>query len=205
MAKLDLKKVYKQLYTSPAKNPVLVEVPAFNYLMIDGMGDPNTAEEYKDALEALYGLAYTLKFAIKKKNPQNDYAVMPLEGLWWTPDMAEFTMDDKDAWHWTSMILQPDFVTSNDIDAALEAVEIKKNPIALSKIRFERFEEGLCVQIMHIGPYATEAPTIKTLHDFIYENNYKLRDKHHEIYLSDPRRTTPEKLKTLIRQPIARK
>ncbi|MBC8400105.1 MAG: GyrI-like domain-containing protein [Candidatus Marinimicrobia bacterium] len=202
MVKLDLKKVYKQLYTSPAKNPVLVEVPVFNYLMIDGEGDPNTAQEYKDALEALYGLAYTLKFAIKKKNPQNDYAVMPLEGLWWTPDMAEFTMDDKDAWHWTSMILQPDFVTSKDIDAAREAVEIKKNPIALPKIRFERFEEGLCVQIMHIGPYAAEAPTIKTLHDFICENNYKLRDKHHEIYLSDPRRTVPEKIKTLIRQPI---
>ncbi len=205
MTKLDLKKVYQHLYVPSPGAPVMVDVPAFNYLMIDGVGDPNIAQEYKEALEALYGLAYTLKFAIKKKNPQNDFTVMPLEGLWWTPDMAEFTMDDKDAWHWTSMILQPNFITSKDIDTARKAVEIKKNPIALPKIRFERFEEGLCAQIMHIGPYATEAPTIKTLHDFIYENNYKLRDKHHEIYLSDPRRTAPEKLKTLIRQPVEKK
>lgn len=202
MAKIDLKKELKRLYSPSAREVSVVDVPEMNFLMIDGSGDPNTAQEYQEALDALYAVAYTLKFMIKKRDPQADYVVPPLEGLWGAGEMDAFTMEDKDAWKWTAMIMQPEAVTRELVDEAVQDVAQKKNPPALSKIRFESYHEGLSVQIMHIGPYAEEAPTIEKLHAFAAENGHQLRGKHHEIYLSDPRRTPPEKWKTVIRQPV---
>jgi hypothetical protein len=169
--------------------------------MIDGAGDPNTAQEFEDVVEALYAVSYALKFMIKKEK-QIDYVVMPLEGLWWVDDMTQFSMENKDIWKWTQMIMQPEFVTKDLVEKALEQAEKKKNPPALSKIRFESLHEGLSAQIMHIGPYSAEGPTIEKLHNFIRENGYEPRGKHHEIYLSDPRKSAPEKMRTVIRKPM---
>ncbi len=202
MPKIDFKKELKHLYKPSAKEVVLVDVPPMNFLMIDGRGDPNTAQEYKDAIEALYAVSYALKFMIKRGEAGIDYTVMPLEGLWWTDDMSQFSADNKDIWKWTAMIMQPEYVTGHLVDAALQEVERKKNPPALSKIRFETLHEGLAVQIMHIGPWSAEEPSIERLHAFAKENGYELRGKHHEIYLSDLRRTAPERLKTVVRQPV---
>jgi len=201
MAKIDFKKELKHLYNPSTKKVEIVDVPMMNFLLIDGSGDPNTAQEYKDAVEALFAVSYALKFMVKKGKGV-DYGVLPLEGLWWTDDMTQFSMENKDIWKWTSMIMQPEYVTEDLVSKALEQVEKKKNPPALSKIRFESFHEELSAQIMHIGPYSAEAPTIEKLHNFIRENGYELRGKHHEIYLSDPRRSAPDKLKTIIRQPM---
>ena len=201
MAKLDLKKQYRELYLPSAKECSVVDVPELQFLMIDGHGDPNTSDEYREALEALYAMSYTLKF-LSKQTEDIDYVVMALEGLWWTDDMADFSEDDKSAWSWTSMIMQPSHLAADHMEAAVEQVRSKKNPPALDKVRFEPFREGLSVQIMHVGPYAEEAPTIARLHRFAGDNGYQLRDKHHEIYLSDPRRAAPEKLRTVIRQPV---
>ena len=202
MAKLDLKKEFKHLYKPSAREVSVVDVAEMKFLMIDGVGDPNTAPEYQEAMEALYAVSYTLKFKIKKGEAAVDYVVMPLEGLWWTEDMSEFSTIDKDAWEWTAMIVQPDFVTRELVDEVVQEVREKKNPAALSKVRFESYHEGLSVQILHIGPYSEEGPTIEKLHAFAESNGYQLRGKHHEIYLSDPRRTAPEKWKTVIRQPV---
>ena len=173
-----------------------------NFLMIDGIGDPNTSQDYKDAVEALFALSYSLKFMIKNGKLAIDYGVMPLEGLWWTDDMAKFNMENKDIWKWTAMIMQPEYVTKDMFDKALEQVAKKKNPAALSRVRFEIFHEGLSAQIMHIGPYSAEGPTIEKIYDFIKGKGYKQEGKHHEIYLSDPRKTAPEKMKTVIRQAV---
>ncbi|MFB0551290.1 MAG: GyrI-like domain-containing protein, partial [Nitrososphaeria archaeon] len=181
--------------------PVTVDVPEMNFLMVDGKGDPNTSQEYKDAIEALYPVSYALKFMVKRREG-SDYVVMPREGLWWADDVTEFTMENKDAWKWTSMIMQPERVTEDLVQEAFDQVENKRGPPALSRMRFESFHEGLSAQITHIGPFSAEGPTIEKLHNFIKENGYELRGKHHEIYLSDPRRAKPEKMKTVIRQPI---
>ncbi|MEM3068928.1 MAG: GyrI-like domain-containing protein [Nitrososphaerales archaeon] len=202
MPKIDLKKELKHLYNPSAKEVVIVDVPRMNFLMIDGVGDPNKAQEFKDAVEALYSVSYALKFMIKKEKKAIDYSVMPLEGLWWVDDMSKFSIEDKDAWKWTVMIMQPEFVTKDLFKKALEQVGKKKNLLALSKMRFEDFHEGLSAQIMHIGPYSAEGPTIKKLHNFIREKGYELRGRHHEIYLGDPRKSAPERMKTIIRQPI---
>lgn len=202
MIKIDLKKDLKHLYNPSSKEVAVVDVSEVEFLMVDGAGNPNTAQEYKDAIEALYSVSYALKFMVKKGESAIDYAVMPLEGLWWVDDMTQFSMENKDAWKWTAMIMQPEYVTEGLVNAALRQVEKKKNPPALSKIRFESFHEGLSAQIMHIGPYSAEGPTIERLHNFIKENGYELRGKHHEIYLSDPRRSAPEKMRTVIRQPM---
>ena len=206
MKKIDFKKELKHLYNTSAKEVVFVDVPEMNFLMVDGSGDPNTAQEYNDAVEALYSVSYSLKFMIKKGGRAIDYVVMPLEGLWWTDDMTQFTTDNKDVWKWTSMIMQPEFVTKDLFDDAVEEVKKKKkNSPALPKIRFENFHEGLSAQVMHIGPYSAEGSTIEKLHNFIKENGYEfdgLIQKHHEIYLNDPRRVAPEKMKTVIRQPV---
>lgn len=172
-----------------------------NFLMIDGCGDPN-GPEYQEAIEALYGVAFTVKFMIKQSTGP-DYVVAPLEGLWWMEDMANFNMEVRDDWLWTAMILQPEFVTAELVKEAMAQVEAKKNPPALCRMRFEKMEEGRCAQILHIGPYAEEAPTVVTLHEFIAGEGYEVCGKHHEIYLSDPRRTAPDKLKTIIRQPVS--
>jgi hypothetical protein len=199
--RLDLKQEYKYLYQAQAKQTTLIEVPPLTYLMIDGRGNPNTSQSYQDALGALYNLAYTLRFMIKK-TLGIDYPVMALEGLWWTDDMQHFSMDAKDSWYWTMMIMQPPCVTPELAREAAEQVQKKKVVADLAKIRLADLHEGRSAQIMHLGPYATEGPTIARLHDFIRENGYELRGEHHEIYLGDPRRTAPERLRTIIRQPV---
>jgi len=205
MTAIDLRKQFKHLYQPSAKQFSSVDVPSFNFLMIDGTGNPNTSQDYKDALEALYGLSYTLKFGVKLGKygtKKYDYPVMALEGLWWMDDMREFSPERKDEWKWTAMIMQPDIITTDWVELARADLIKKKNPIAAPKIRFEIYHEGLSAQILYFGPYADEGPTIQRLHDFIAQSGHQLRGKHHEIYLSDPRRTTPEKLKTVIRQPM---
>lgn len=204
MQKIDLKKQLKHLYNPSLKQKTAVDVPKMNFLMIDGQGDPNTSEAYQNAVEALFAVSYAIKLMIKKSEIAADYTVMPLEGLWWVDDMTQFSLVDKDAWKWTSMIMQPEYVTEELFKEARIQIEKKKGLAALSEIRFEAFHEGQAAQIMYIGPYAEEeAPTIEKIHNFIKEQGNNLRGRHHEIYLSDPRRTAPEKLKTIIRQPFA--
>ena len=201
MAKIDYRKEFGDWYTASTSKPKLVMLPELNYLMIDGKGDPNTALEYQQAVEAIYPVAYGIKFKIKRESG-TDFGVLPLEGLWWVPDMNLFSTDSKDDWLWTSLILQPPIVTKEIFSEVLEDVRKKKDLPALEKIRFESYQEGKTAQIMHLGPYADEAPTIQKLHDFILSQGYHLSGKHHEIYLGDPRRTAPEKLRTIIRQPF---
>ena len=202
MDKIDYKKEFQNLYNPSSKKVVVVDVPAFNFLMVDGMGDPNTSQDYKDAVEALFGVAYALKFVVKKGKPAVDYGVLPLEGLWWANDMNSFVEGNKDAWKWTAMIMQPSLVTEEMFRTAVDQVKKKKNPPALSKLRFETFLEGLSAQILHLGPYSAEKSTVEKLHGFIRENGYVETGKHHEIYLSDPRKSAPEKMKTIVRQPM---
>lgn len=206
MTKEDLKKEEKEFYTAPKKDPVIVEVPEMRFLMIDGKGDPNTSKEYQEAMETLFPVSFKAKF-ISKREKSKDYVVMPLEGLWWVDNMEDFTVEDKSGWKWTAMIRQPDFISQRMIKDAILEVEEKKNPPAISKIRFVKFQEGLSAQIMHIGPYSEEGPTVEKLHNFIHEKGYQFNgskpgERHHEIYLSDVRRSKPERLKTIIRQPI---
>ncbi|MCB0283912.1 MAG: GyrI-like domain-containing protein [Calditrichaeota bacterium] len=201
MEKIDFKKQYKNLFNPSSKEFSLADVPESLFLMVDGQGDPNTSQSYKDAIQALYPVAYKLKFA-SKENPGKDYTVAPLEGLWWADDMAAFTNNDRDEWKWTLMIMQPEWISEKMFRDARNAV-LKKDLPALDKIRFERFREGLSVQIMHIGSYADEAPVIERLHkEWLPQNGYIENGKHHEIYLSDPRKVAPEKLKTILRQPV---
>jgi hypothetical protein len=202
MEKLDLKKKWKHLYQPLAGAITAVDVPPLNYLMVDGEGDPNLAPAFAQAVEALYSLSYTLKFSLKKSPTPVDYGVMPLEGLWWADDPRVFFETDKSKWKWTAMILQPDFITNAEVDAAFDEVRRKKNPTALDLVRLETLEEGPSAQTLYLGPFSDEAPTIQRMHDFIHASGKQLHGKHHEIYLSDPRRTAPEKLKTILRQPM---
>ncbi len=202
MDKIDLRKEWKHLYKPSPKNIEMVDVPQMNFLMIDGQGDPNTSQEFQEAVEALFGVSYTAKFMVKKGETAVDYSVMPLEGLWWMDNMAEFSIERKHEWKWTAMIMQPEYVTRDILQAAMEQVEKKKNPPALSKLRYESYHEGPAAQILHIGPFAEEGPTIEKIHQYINANGYELSGKHHEIYLSDFRRAAPEKIKTIIRQPL---
>jgi hypothetical protein len=200
--KVDYKRELSELYGA-SRVPQLVDVPALSYLMIDGHGDPNTAVEYREAVEALYAISYAAKFIVKGAPDGVDYGVLPLEGLWWTADMSTFSTEDKSAWDWTMMIMQPDVVTADFFGQAL-AMTAKKRLAAHGRVRLERLAEGRSAQIMHVGPYATEAPTIEQLHAFIAKQGLRRGGKHHEIYLSDPRRSAPEKMKTIIRQPVQR-
>jgi hypothetical protein len=200
--KVDFKRELHAFY-SAGSEPVIVDVPEMAFLMIDGHGDPNTASEYGEAIAALYPAAYAAKFAVKGGSGGLDFAVMPLEGLWWVSDMSMFTPDDKSAWDWTILIMQPDQVTQEIVEEA-KAKVAKKNPSeAVTGVRLERFAEGRAAQVMHVGPYSAEAPTIAGLHSFIADRGYVRAGKHHEVYLSDPRRTAPGKMKTIIRQPVA--
>jgi hypothetical protein len=202
MEKLDLKKQWKHLYQPLASAVVAVDVPPLTYLMVDGQGDPNTSQAFQEAVEALYSLSYTLKFTLKKSPRAIDYGVMPLEGLWWADDPRVFHESDKSTWKWTAMILQPEFIAQAEVDAAFKEVRKKKNPAALDRVRFETLTEGPSAQILYVGSFADEGPTIQRIHNFIHTAGKQLRGKHHEIYLSDPRRTAPEKLKTILRQPM---
>ena len=201
MDKLDLKRDLAHLYRPSAREVIAVRVPSMNFLMVDGLGDPNTAPAYAEAVEALFSLAYALKFAVKKGPLAIDYSVMPLEGLWWAEDMSTFTTGDRSAWRWTMMVMQPEFITPDLVEETAAVVQDKKAPVALSRVRFTAFEEGAAAQIMHLGPFSDEGPTIERVHDFIEASGRRRSGKHHEIYLSDIRKAHPSKWKTIIRQP----
>jgi hypothetical protein len=201
MEKIDFKKKLKDLYQPPTSKVVQVEVPQMNFLMVDGKGDPNNSQEYAEAVEVLFQVSYALKFMVKKGELAIDYVVMPLEGLWWADDMTAFSVDDKASWKWTMMIMQPEFVNNIMVENAIQDVAKKKKPAAISKLRFEAFSEGKAAQIMHIGPFSEEGPTVEKVHAYITENG-ELSGKHHEIYLSDIRKADPAKWKTVIRQPF---
>jgi len=202
MSKVDFKKELSEFYSPPAKF-VIVDIPEMRFLMIEGHGDPNVAQEYQDAVGALYALAYKIKFMSKNQLGQ-DYVVPPLEGLWWAENLETFTTArDKSQWDWNMMIMTPEWITSEMYAKALELVRKGKNPVAMDKVRLESYHEGLSIQIMHIGSYDSEGPTLMKLHrEFIPNNGYVEKGKHHEIYLGDPRRVAPEKLKTVLRQPV---
>jgi hypothetical protein len=201
MEKIDYKKELKPLYQPSPKKIEIVDIPRMAFLMVDGKGDPNNSQGFQEAVEVLFGLSYTLKFMIKKGKEGIDYAVMPLEGLWWADDMSQFSLDRRDDWKWTVMIMQPEFVTHTLIDKGIGEAQ-KKKRVDFSKVRFERFAEGKSAQILHIGPFSEEGPTVEKIHRFIKENGFTMTGKHHEIYLSDIRKSAPEKWKTIIRQPM---
>lgn len=201
MQKIDLKKALKHLYLPSAKEVVQVDVPTLRFLMIDCNGDPNTSQEYAQAVEALFSVSYTAKFMVKKGPEATDYAVMPLEGLWWADDMSSFVAGDKSKWKWTMMIMQPEFVEPEILHAAIAEVKEKKALPAANDLRIEKFTEGLCAQVLHVGPFSEEGPAIQRVHAFI-QSRSSLGGKHHEIYLSDIRRADPAKWKTIIRQPM---
>ena len=204
MKKIDLEKELSQLYKVKLNKIEIVDVPELKYIMVDGHGDPNHSAQFQEAIEALYSVSYTIKFMYKKGPEQIDYGVMPLEGLWWSNDMNQFSMGDQSAWKWTLMIMQPEFVTVDMFEKAkADAAERKELPL-IYELRMETMHEGLSAQLLHIGPYDTEGPDIMKLHQFILDEGYQLRGKHREIYLSDMRRTAPDKLKTIIRQPMGK-
>ena len=197
---IDLKKTYADHYSARA-TPTVVDVPSRPFLMIDGAGDPNTSAGYVDAVEALYPIAYGLRAQVKAATGDT-YVVMPLEGLWWAEDMSEFDPTDKSNWLWTMMIGLPDAVTEAMVDETIPAITAKKKLLAGERVRFEHFAEGHAAQVLHIGAYAEEAPTIASLHAFIAEQGGELTGTHHEIYLSDPRKAATDRLRTIIRQPF---
>jgi hypothetical protein len=200
MDKMDLKKELKNLYNPSSKEISTVDVPAMNFLLVDGEGAP-TSPQYSAAIEALFSVSYTLKFMVKK-GKGIDYAVMSLEGLWWVDDMTMLSADRKDEWKWTAMIMQPRYVSAEDFKMVVEQVKKKKNPAALPKVCFESFKEGPVAQIMYVGPFSAEGPTIARIHPHITSSGHELSGKHHEIYLNNPATTAPEKLKTILRQPM---
>lgn len=203
MDTIDYKKKLSEFYQAKIDKPAVVQVPSMSFIMIDGRGDPNTSQEYIDAIQTLYPVAYTIKFTCKNKYGK-DFGVMPLEGLWWTENIADFSAEDKSNWLWTAMIMQPDVVTEDIYDQAVQQVREKKPTKFLDKLRFASYDEGRAAQVMYVGPYSDEGPTIQELHKFIKAQGGTLDDSnkhHHEIYLGDPRRTDPSKLKTIIRQP----
>ncbi len=203
-AKIDLRKEYKAAYHATAKKVDIVDVPAMKFLMIDGTGDPNTSHAFQEAVQALYSVSYTLKFMMKLEGG-TDWAVMPLEGLWSCPGGAPLDLGhaDKSSWEWTLMVAQPNEVTPQWFEAARKAVVEKKGIPAAARARLETFKEGRSAQVLHVGPYATEGPTIQRMHQAIAVAGGYPTGRHHEIYLGDPRRTAPEKLKTIVRQPFA--
>jgi hypothetical protein len=203
MDKIDFKKTLKDLYSPKNKDWEFVDVPTMNFLMIDGEGNPNTVEAYKNAVEALFSTSYTVKF-MSKRELGKDYVVAPLEGLWYADDPTVFVKKNKDAYTWTMMIMQPEWITKEMIGRAITAASKKRDLPALSKLRFEPYREGKSLQLMHIGSYDDEAPKLAYLHDELMpERGLKFNGDHHEIYIGDPRKTPPERLKTILRQPVA--
>lgn len=200
--KRDLKKELRGLYGPSATVVQHVDVPTLRFLKIDGQGDPNTTPAYQEAVEALFSLSYAVKFAAKKAPVELNYGVMPLEGLWWADDMSSFTSGDRSEWHWTMMIMQPDFIDGDFIEERRLAVAAKKDLPGLQRVRLESFTEGLSAQTMHVGPFSAEGPTIERVHRFIEESGYEPTGLHHEIYLSDIRKADQSKWKTIIRQPM---
>jgi len=206
MPKVDYKKDYKEFYL-PKGIPTTIDVPPMVFIMVDGKGDPK-GDEYQNALSLLYSLSYTIKMKGKDIAGYFDYTVFPLESLWWSED-GIFDSNERDTWCWISLIRQPEFVTAEIFKWAVELTTKKKPELDFSKTRFEQFNEGLCVQMMHIGPYTDEPATIEKMREFMEQNG--LVDmtgadrKHHEIYLSNPNKAKPEKMKTVIRIPVSMK
>jgi hypothetical protein len=201
MQAIDLKKVHKQLFTAPADEFVLVDVPELTFLKVDGQGDPNSAPEYRRAVQWLYSVAYGVKFAAKALLSK-DFVVPPLEGLWHSDDPSSFVDRRKSEWSWTMMILVPDFIDRTLFDGAVSKAARKLGDPPLN-LRLEIYDEGPCLQALHIGPYDAEGPLLARLHDEIMPSRgYTFAGHHHEIYLGDPRRTAPEKLRTILRQPV---
>ncbi|MDR6611847.1 GyrI-like domain-containing protein [Leifsonia sp. 1010] len=202
--KTDLKKELG-LYAPRRGRFEVVTVPPLRYLMVDGHGDPNTSDEYRDAIQTIFPLAYALKF-LSKRSLDRDYTVMPLEALWWADDMASFTSArDKSQWHWTALTLVPDWITDAHVEEATATLRSKGGAPRLDELRVETLDEGLSVQTLHVGSYDDEAPVLAELHDvFIPDAGLTMTGRHHEIYLSDARRTAPEKLRTILRQPVTR-
>ena len=182
----------------------IVEVPEFNFLMVDGKGDPNNSIEFQHAIEALYSLSYTIKFMVKNGPLAIDYGVMPLEGQWYMDSMKDFSMERKSDWKWTIMIMQPDFITQEIVTEGLKLVKSRKQLPSIDAVHIKKQSDGLCAHVLYTGPYNEETETIIKLHQYITDNGYKLTGKHREIYLNDMRRTAPDKLKTIIRQPITK-
>ncbi|WP_166845808.1 GyrI-like domain-containing protein [Isoptericola sp. BMS4] len=201
MATVDLKRTYRDHYTAHTA-PSLVTVPPRPHLMIDGAGDPNTAPAYTDAVTTLYPLAYALRAAVKEATG-DAYTVMPLEGLWWSDDLSTFSVHAKDEWRWTMMISLPDAVDDLDAPALLDRVTRANDLPAGDRVRLERFGDGRAAQVLHVGPFSTEPATVAGLHAFIAEQGLALAGTHHEIYLTDPRRSAPERWRTIVRQPVA--
>ena len=198
--KLDFKQTMKLLWRPPFDDFEMVEVPELPFVMIDGQGDPNTAPAYAKAIEWLYSVSYGLKFHSRAQG--RDYGVAPLEGLWWADDMADFTAGNRDKWLWTMMIMQPDWIDTEMFELAVGRT-VEKLGARPATLRFDTFAEGLSVQILHVGPYSAEAPTIARLHqEYLPQHGLVENGRHHEIYLGDPRRTAPARLHTIIRQPV---
>lgn len=204
----DFKKEYKEFYM-PKGKPNIVTVPTMNYIAVRGIGDPNDeGGEYKRAIGLLYSIAFTIKMSKKLDHQIDgffDYVVPPLEGFWWQDGVIGIDYSNKASFHWTSVIRLPDFVTKKDFEWAIKEATLKKKQ-DFSKVEFFTYDEGLCVQCMHIGPFDNEPKTVQLIHDFIEKNGYELditnKRLHHEIYLSDARKISPDRLKTVIRHPI---
>jgi len=201
-AKTDFKKSLDSYRAKRGEFRVL-DIPPLRYLMVDGSGDPNTAPAYADALATLYPVAYACKFASKQELGR-DYVVPPLEALWWAEDMSSFTSArDKSRWSWTAMVMVPEWITPAIYDRACAKAAAKQAP-SLDRLRLEILDEGTCVQTLHLGPYDEEGPVLEEMHHrFLPEHGLRMTGRHHEIYLGDPRRTAPERLRTILRQPVA--
>ncbi|WP_395103906.1 GyrI-like domain-containing protein [Actinomadura sp. SCN-SB] len=204
MTRYDVKRELKQCYAPKNGDWTLVDVPAQRFIAVDGRGDPNTGADYARAVQALYAVAYTIKFT-SKRTLGRDFVVGPLEGLWWSERPEVFTTRDKDAWQWRMLISQPDWITTDLIDEAKRAALEKKGLSTIADVRHETLHEGLSAQLLHRGPYDDEGPVLARLHhEYLAANDLRMRGHHHEIYLGDPRRTAPEKLRTVLRQPVER-
>lgn len=202
MDKYDIKKAHRTLYSPPSTEFTVVDVPELRYLAVDGRGDPNSSPAYASAIEALYGVAYAVKFA-SKNDLGADFVVGPLEGLWRADDPAVFVKRRKEVWEWTMMISQPDWITGEIVQSAVDNLAKKKDNAALAGLKLRTVVEGTCVQILHLGSYDDETPTLDRLHNhYLPGNGLTFNGDHHEIYLSDARRTAPAKLRTILRQPV---
>ena len=205
MAKKDLSPTLQKLYFPSEKEPNLVKVPKMRFISVEGKGDPNSSKEFQEAIGALYSVAYTAKFSLKKNAKEKDFTVMPLEALWWAEGAKDLASAPKGEWSWKAMIMVPKQVNDKVVSDALEQLRKKgkdKELPGLKRLKLEEFDEGLSAQIMHIGPYSAERPTIEKIIKYATDNGYELHGRHHEIYLGDPRRSKPEKLKTVVRLPV---
>lgn len=201
---INFKQTFKAYYSPKAGKPEIITPPKMQFLMIDGQGNPNDSVVFQNAIQVLYAVAYGLKFSRKKAGLTPDFSVGTLEGLWWVKEGKEFAIGAKHDWVWTLMIWMPDFITKQDITQQLAVVKAKKPDLAFDTLRLESFNEGTCVQIMHVGPYSEEEASVTLMDNYAQEHGYRQSGKHHEIYMGDPRRAAPDKLKTIIRHPITK-